>query len=89
MLFSIIPIQPQYIYIHIYIYHTEVLKLIMMREGYEPNKVLKMNKLASPMMSFLKEEEDSPVLGGSWDLVITYNWDYNPIYNWRYPYKPI
>ena len=29
------------------------------------------------------------LLGGSWDLVTTYNWDYNPAYNWGKPYKPI
>ena len=29
------------------------------------------------------------LIGGPWDLVITYNWDYNPTYNWGNPYKPI
>ena len=27
------------------------------------------------------------ILGGSWDLVTTYNWGYNPTYNWGNPYK--
>ena len=34
------------------------------------------------MMSFV-------VLGGPWDLVITYNRDYNPPDSWGNPYKPI
>ena len=29
------------------------------------------------------------MLGGPWDLVITYNWDYNPTCNWGTPISPL
>ena len=28
-------------------------------------------------------------LGGSWDLITTYNWAYNPTYNWDNPNKAL
>ena len=28
------------------------------------------------------------ILGGAWDLVITFNWDYNRTYNWGSPISP-
>ena len=37
---------------------------------------------ALPQLATSREGLDVLVLGGSWDLITTYNWADNPTYNW-------